>query len=163
MKNSYLTEGNIGKSFLMDKFVNSKINDRSDKSDKSKNFNYKKSGLFTGTKASLTYNTNHQKHMAHESLTDKGSFLNNKAKNKLNESIEFLENVVYKRNLKTIYGTNSSAVPHGVMQNNINTRKPYKPANGKVPTMLNTSWGQREIQKKYRNAAREFKNLNGLG
>jgi len=124
--------------------------------------NFHKSGIFTGTRSSMTYLQNSPKR-----YSDKANdylYINKNARNKINESIELFEqiqnsSIKYRRNIQTVYGTKRSAVPHGVIQQLINRITPPKPRDGRVPTMLNTKWGQQEIQKKYRNIARLFKNL----
>jgi hypothetical protein len=149
----------IGKEILFEKFLKPKL----EKLQQITPFQMKKSGLFTGTRSVLTYNTNVPNHYANKA--NDYLYINNRAKNKINEAIEILENnlnnssIRYRRNVKTEYGTKRSAVPHGIIQKVINKEAPPKPRDGRVPTMLNTKWGQQEIQKKYRNIARLFKNL----
>lgn len=46
--------------------------------------------------------------------------------------------VSYARNRITTKGTNSSAVPHGLMQDRVQANKAYKPKDGKVETWLDT-------------------------
>ena len=149
----------IGKEILAEKFLNQNQNQNQNLN------NFKKSGIFTGLRSSLTYqknNINHQSKASNDYL-----YMNNNTKKKINEAIEILESMnqngsslTYKRNLVSPTGTKQSAVPHGVMQQSINKEAAPKPLHGKVPTMLNTVWGQKEIQKKYRNSARIFKNLH---
>jgi len=151
----------IGNEILFEKFLKPKLNLIAQNV---KN-NFKKSGVFTGTRSSMTYVQNNPKRYANAS--NDYLYINNTAKKRINENFELFENLQnssfkYRRNIKTIYGTKKSAVPHGIIQNIINRETPSKPRNGRVPTMLNTRWGQQEIQKKYRNIARLFKNLRQM-
>jgi len=150
---------NISQEILFEKFLKPKLDNISNNLS---NQNIKKSGSFTGLRNSMTYTKNTTKRYAQKA--NDYLYLNKSATNKLNENFNILEEmgIVYKRNIKTIAGTNRSAVPHGIIQQTINKESVPKPRNGVVPTMLNTKWGQQEIQKKYRNIARLFKNLNGV-
>jgi len=151
---------NISQEILFKKFLKPKLDNISNNLS---NQNIKKSGSFTGLRNSITYTKNTTKRYAQKA--NDYLYLNKSATNKLDETFNMLEEVdgvVYKRNIKSIDGTNRSAVPHSVMQQSINKGSVPKPRNGIVPTMLNTKWGQQEIQKKYRNIARLFKNLNGV-
>jgi len=151
----------ISKEILFEKFLKPKLDNIAQTM---QNQSYKKSGTFTGLRNSLTYTKNTDKRYAQKA--NDYLYLNKNAVNNINETIEFLENnqdnsVKYRRNIKTLWGTKRSAVPHVVIQQVINRETPPKPRDGRVPTMLNTKWGQQEIQKKYRNIARLFKNLRG--
>lgn len=95
--------------------------------------------LWTGTKSSLTYTKRANHHYVpkfHKPFNDQ----QNQQIRNVFESLIIIEetegNVVYRRNRLTTSGTNSSAVPHGLMQQRVKENKPYKPSDGKVETWL---------------------------
>ena len=117
-----------------------------------KDFDIKKSGLFTGQKSSLTYQANNINHQVNHSLNkNKNSkkikdlnYLNEEAIKKLNED----SSVTYNRNVIGLNGAKRSAVPHVTMQKTVSKLTPNKPKEGRVPSELNTKWGADNLRKK---------------
>jgi hypothetical protein len=126
--------------------------------------NIKKSGLFTGTKSSISYQKNLLDHQSKHSLGLNKSkniiYLNDNAL-KLLENIsenEQQSSVVYRRNVINTKGAKKSAVPHSVMAKIVSKLTPNKPRDGRIPGMLNTKWGQEILYKKLKIIPRLFQN-----
>ena len=122
--------------------------DTSKENNKENKLEVKKSGLFTGIKSSQTYEKNNLKHIIDHSLNKNKSNENSLGK-LIENSYNFFENsnlnggnssVVYRKNIKTIDGTNKLAFPHGAVAKTINKETPDKPRNGiGVSTIFNRS------------------------
>jgi len=107
----------------------------------------KKSGLFTGLRSSQTYQKNEMKHIVDHSL-NKDSKNSKNLSSLIKESYLFFENsnpnqndksVVYRKNVKTINGTNRLAFPHNSVAKTISKNTPDKPRDGiGVRTIANT-------------------------
>ena len=118
----------------------------------------KKSGVFTGLKTSLTVQKN-------SPLNQAKHFLNQKAIKKINENQENTSSnktsIVYRRNIKNpSTQTKRSAVPHGIIQQNINRNIPQRLPFGKVPGLLNTVGGEKVINEKFKIADKLLNNQN---
>ena len=116
----------------------------------------KKSGVFTGLKTSLTIHKN-------STINQSKHFLNQKAIKKINENQEINSNknssVVYRRNIiNTVLKTKRSAVPHGIIQKQINRNTPQRLPFGKVPGLLNTIGGEKIINDKFKTAIKLLNN-----
>ena len=99
--------------------------------------------LWMGTKSSMTYAKRAPQHTVPNFQRE----FNPDQRKRLKSFIESVDYVLteamdgtvsYARNRITTTGTNSSAVPHGIMHDRVQANKPYKPKDGTVETWLDT-------------------------